>query len=193
MVNGLLLSAGIIGVYIWALLEFVGFVFNRDFPKNEFSCDMEGKGTPACADWENAQEMLMHARTVAFVSLVFSENARAYISRSFDRPVCVNFLGNYWMQVAVVAAIFALALAVIILPLITEQILRLNALKIGAKGWGIALVGPVATLILCELWKIPTGIMKRNYDKKVKKEQRRIAGEDVDSSSSDDSSGSDSD
>jgi len=191
-VNGLLLSAVILGVYVWALIEFPGVVFNRDFPKNLNNCDTN-PGTPECAEWENAQDMLMHARTVAFISLVFSENARAYISRSFEKPVWVNFLGNYWMQVAVATAIFALALAVIILPLITEQILRLNALKIGGKGWGIALVGPVATTILCELWKIPTGMMKRSYDEKVRKEQLRIAGGEESDSSSDDSSGSDSD
>jgi magnesium-transporting ATPase (P-type) len=193
-VNGLLLSAVIIGVYIWALLEYPGFIFNKDFPENNYDCDTDaGAGKTECEEWEKAQTQLMYARTVAFISLVFSENARAYISRSFEKPVCVNFLGNKWMQVAVVSALCALTLAVIILPLITEKILMLDALSIGGKGWGIALVGPVATTILCEIWKVPTGMMKRRYDQKVRSDQLRIAGEDSDSSSGESSSASDSD
>jgi len=37
---------------------------------------------------------LMDARTVAFISLVWSENVRSYTSRSFDQPAWINLFGN---------------------------------------------------------------------------------------------------
>merc|ERR1719464_2149941 len=42
----------------------------------------------------NYNDKLMDARTVAFISLVWSENVRSYTSRSFQNPVWHNLMGN---------------------------------------------------------------------------------------------------
>lgn len=39
----------------------------------------------------------MDARTVAFISLVWAENMRSYTSRSFDKPVWRDVLGDSWV------------------------------------------------------------------------------------------------
>eukprot|EP00972_Heterocapsa_arctica_P057704 8512367-Heterocapsa_arctica.AAC.1 len=86
----------------------------------------------------------MNARTVAFISLVWSENIRAYCSRSFNRPIWHNFLGNPNMQKAIVSAQVALYVAVLI-PGFNTKILGLDGVAIGFGGWGIALLGPIGT------------------------------------------------
>merc|ERR1719270_2385114 len=77
VMNGAVLSAVIILVYVIALLHY---------------CDGEVFQT-AINQLPNYNEKLMDARTVAFISLVWSENVRSYTSRSFDQPVWVNLLG----------------------------------------------------------------------------------------------------
>merc|ERR1719230_2430542 len=67
-------------------------------------------------------DRLMKARTVAFVSLVFCENVRAYTSRSFDQPVWRNLCGNLEMHKAILLAQVALWAAVLI-PGFSEHIL----------------------------------------------------------------------
>merc|ERR1711953_887254 len=94
-VNGVLLSAVVIAVYIVSLLHFTGSYLKTDILEDE---DME--------------EKLIAARTVAFVSLVLSENVRAYTSRSFDQPVWRNVFGNVHMQKAIFLAQLCLYCAV---------------------------------------------------------------------------------
>merc|ERR1711920_871177 len=115
---------------------------------------------PSAEEADKIDVQLQLARTVAFVSLVFSENIRAYISRSFDKPMWINLFGNKMMQIAVVLAQLAMLSAVLI-PFLSDTILGLNGVDIGLWGWGVALIGPAATLILCELAKILTGYQKR--------------------------------
>jgi len=135
LMNSVILSVVIIAVYLVALLHFCdGDVFQEDIH------DMDA---------------LMRARTVAFISLVFAENVRAYTSRSFNRPFWEGVLINVQMQKAVVLAQLCLYAAVLI-PVFSDQILGLWGVGIGGWGWGVALVGPAATLLLCEACKVIT-------------------------------------
>merc|ERR1712151_1438829 len=55
-------------------------------------------------EWESQRAQINNARTVAFIALVWSENVRAYCSRSFDQPIWKQFCANSIMQYAVVIA-----------------------------------------------------------------------------------------
>merc|ERR1719408_810380 len=132
ILNGTVLSVVIIGVYLFALVYYCdGEVLQEDI------YEIEG--------YENK---LMDAQTVAFISLVFSENVRSYTSRSFDKPIWRNLCGNPQMQWAILLAQVAMFSAVLI-PFFSEEILGLRGMHIGWWGWGVALAGPVATLVLC--------------------------------------------
>merc|ERR1712048_437682 len=115
---------------------------------------------------DNFEESLAKARTVTFISLVYSENIRAYIARSFDKPFWVNFCGNTQMQKAIILAQVALYVAVLA-PVVSDRILGLRGLDIGLWGWAVALIGPLATLVLCELAKIITHFQVRRYQGKL--------------------------
>jgi len=147
VLNGFILSAVIIAVYLVALLHYCDGVFLlEDILLIENDRD----------------EKLMAARTVAFVSLVFSENVRAYTSRSFSQFFYKNFLGNTCMQYAVVAAQCCLIVAVFT-PFFSDKILGLSGTVIWSWGWIVALAGPVATLLLCELGKVATSWQMNRY------------------------------
>merc|ERR1711988_356724 len=115
------------------------------------------------------KENLEKARTVAFISLVLSENVRAYTSRSFDKPVWTDLWKNKQMQVAIVMAQMALLIAVFLPGLTT--VLGLAGLEIGAEGWGIAFIGPILTLILCEMYKIVVASQIKRFNDRVWREQ----------------------
>merc|ERR1712178_327467 len=152
--NGAILSAVIIGVYIMSLMHFCdGAVNQSDILKID-----------------NFEENLAKARTVAFISLVYSENIRAYIARSFDKPLWVNLCGNKEMLKAVILAQLALYIAVLV-PGVSDKILGLRGLDIGYWGWAVSLLGPVGTVILCELAKIITYFQVRQYQAKIAKKR----------------------
>merc|ERR1719223_2053233 len=115
--NGAVLSFVIIIVYIIALMHFCeGEIFQAKINLID--------------DYDNK---LMDARTVAFISLVWSENVRSYTSRSFDMPVWNNFLGNVQMQKAICLAQLCLYAAVLI-PGFSDMILKLRGAAIGGYG-----------------------------------------------------------
>merc|ERR1719473_2086778 len=87
---------------------------------------------------ENYALELERARTVAFISLVWSENVRAYTSRSFNRPFWHDLCSNKSMQFAIGMAQVALYLAVF-LPGFSDTILELQGAAIGGWGWGMAI------------------------------------------------------
>jgi len=146
LMNSVVLSVVILTVYMAALLHFCdGDIFQEDIH------DMDA---------------LMRARTVAFISLVFAENVRAYTSRSFDRPFWQGLLSNASMQKAVVIAQVCLYAAVLI-PYFSSEILGLWGVGIGGWGWGLALAGPVATLLLCEACKVITRYQMKQYHYKL--------------------------
>jgi magnesium-transporting ATPase (P-type) len=153
--NGVILSAVIIGVYVIALQHFCeGNIIQTDILNmNDFEAN------------------LAKARTVAFISLVYSENIRAYIARSFDQPFWVNLCGNKEMLKAIVLAQIALYVAVLV-PGVSDKILGLRGLDIGWWGWAVSLLGPLLTVVLCELAKIITYMQVRQYQAKLLKKRQ---------------------
>merc|ERR1719215_573961 len=152
VLNGTVLSVVIIAVYVLALVHYCdGQIFQDDIH--------------SLSAYENS---LMNAQTVAFISLVFSENVRSYTSRSFDKPIWRNLCGNPQMQWAILLAQVAMFSAVLI-PFFSEEILGLRGMHIGWWGWGVALMGPVATLMLCELCKIITSFQMQQHQKQLAK------------------------
>merc|ERR1712241_350360 len=150
VMNGAVLSAVIIFVYIIALMHYCdGMVLQTDIN--------------LLPDYNNK---LMDARTVAFISLVWSENVRSYTSRSFDQPVWINFLGNVQMQKAICMAQVALYVAVLV-PVFSDMILGLRGAEVGVYGWFLALVGPVGCVALCELCKLLTKAQKQQYQEEL--------------------------
>eukprot|EP00930_Biecheleria_cincta_P074788 TRINITY_DN619_c0_g2_i1.p1 TRINITY_DN619_c0_g2~~TRINITY_DN619_c0_g2_i1.p1 ORF type:complete len:1071 (-),score=225.48 TRINITY_DN619_c0_g2_i1:350-3562(-) len=150
--NGAVLSAVIIAVYIVALMKYCDGEVLQDGIMKAFPKD--------------AEEKLSHARTVAFISLVWSENIRSYIARSFNQPFWVNLCGNKMMQYAILLAQLCLYAAVFI-PGFSTKILVLDGIAIGGFGWGLAVAGPAGTLLLCELCKIITYYQMSAYQKQL--------------------------
>jgi len=144
VLNGAVLSMVVIAVYVCALLHYCDGTFLQD----------------EIAMLPDSEAKLADARTVAFISLVFCENVRSYTSRSFDQPIWRNLCGNMDMHKAIILAQLALWAAVLI-PGFSDTILELRGLHIGGWGYLVALTGPVATLVLCELCKIFTGFQMR--------------------------------
>merc|ERR1712118_277142 len=130
--------------YMWSLEHFVG-----ELDGNEIMADVRAEEETGT---EYTVDQLEKARTVAFISLVWSEAVRAYVSRSFDRPFFQDFLSNAQMQKAILMAQMALIVAVF-LPGLSDAVLGLRGASIGAEGWGAAALGALATLFLCELYK----------------------------------------
>ena len=117
---------------------------------------------------------LMNARTVAFISLVWSENVLSYAPHSLDHPVWVNLLGNVQMQKAIVMAQIALYAAVLV-PGFSDMILGLRGLAVGIGGWLLALVGPIGCVTLCELCKLITKMQKQQYQQQLALRQQAEA------------------
>merc|ERR1712217_740423 len=162
-VNGVILSAVIIVIYIVALCHYLdGAIFNDDI-----SALKEVMG----ADY--VDENLAKARTVAFISLVYSENIRAYISRSFNRPVWSQLCANITMLHAVVLAQIALYIAVLV-PYFSETILELNGRNIGVWGWVVAFLGPLGCLVLCECYKVVTHLQMQSYQRRLEAQQLKM-------------------
>eukprot|EP00929_Paragymnodinium_shiwhaense_P042837 TRINITY_DN22100_c0_g3_i1.p1 TRINITY_DN22100_c0_g3~~TRINITY_DN22100_c0_g3_i1.p1 ORF type:complete len:331 (-),score=79.58 TRINITY_DN22100_c0_g3_i1:628-1569(-) len=154
--NGVILSAVIIGIYIASLLYY---------------CDGEYLQTEILKLGPEANDKLTKARTVAFIALVYAENVRAYIARSFDKPFWHNMWSNIQMQKAIILAQICLYLAVF-LPVLSTDILKLNGLEIGVWGWAMSFLGPILTIILCELAKLITRFQVSAYNQRVAKERR---------------------
>merc|ERR1719221_2264578 len=155
VINGAILSLVIICVYFWALHYYVGAFFNDDI-----------MGRP---EEDNMGYKLTQARTCAFISLVWAENVRSYVSRSFDRPVWVQMWSNKNMQFAIFMAQVALYCAIFI-PGLSDTILELDGTIIGLEGWVAAFLGALGCLVLCEVFKLFTGYQKAAFDAATLKE-----------------------
>jgi P-type Ca2+ transporter type 2C len=95
---------------------------------------------------------IRRARTAAFISLVWAENFRAYIARSFETPVWHNTFSNSSMNKAILMAQASLYIA-LFLPGLNEDVLGLYVYEIHGFGWFIAFIGAFSTLVFCELYK----------------------------------------
>jgi len=154
VMNGAVLSAVIILVYVIALMHYCeGQIFQT-----------------AINELDDYNNKLMDARTVAFISLVWAENVRSYVSRSFDQPVWVNFLGNKNMQKAICLAQICLYVAVLV-PGFSDMILGLRGVEVGLYGWALALLGPFGCVVLCEICKLVTKMQKQAYQKQLELRQ----------------------
>merc|ERR1712025_986435 len=167
--NALILSAVIIGVYMWSLEHFVG-----ELDGDEIMADVRAEEEVGS---EYTVDQLEKARTVAFISLVWSEAVRAYVSRSFDRPFFEDFFSNTQMQKAILMAQIALVVAVF-LPGLSDAVLGLRGASIGAEGWVVAALGALATLVLCEFYKfLSRGRMAQQQGQVKVKEDAEAAKE----------------
>merc|ERR1712149_7787 len=140
--NSVILAAVILSVYTWALDHYVS-----EFDAADIAEEIQDEGHGGYT-----AKQLAKARTVAFIALVWSENVRAYTSRSFEKFFVVDLLSNKYMQRAIGLAQAALYLA-LFLPGLSD-ILGLKGIEIDLKGWLAALLGAFATLFLCEASKL---------------------------------------
>merc|ERR1712146_864999 len=129
-------------VYVWALDHYVD-----ELDVDEIGADTREEGRTGFTATQ-----LGKARTVAFIALVWSENVRAYTSRSFDKLFVVDLLSNTHMQRAIGLAQAALYLALFMPGL--SDLLGLQGMEIDLQGWIAAFVGAFATLMLCEASKL---------------------------------------
>jgi len=142
VVNSIILAGVIMTVYVWALDHYVD-----ELNVDEIGDDIREEGRKGFT-----ASQLAKARTVAFIALVWSENVRAYTSRSFDKFFVVELLSNKHMQRAIGLAQAALYLA-LFLPGLSD-VLGLQGIEIDSDGWIVAFLGAMATLILCEASKL---------------------------------------
>merc|ERR1711937_59405 len=142
VVNSIILAGVIMAVYVWALDHYVD-----ELDVDEIGDDIREEGHNSFT-----AKQLAKARTVAFIALVWSENVRAYTSRSFDKFFVVELLSNKHMQRAIGLAQAALYLA-LFLPGLSD-VLGLQGIEIDSQGWLAAFLGAVATLVLCEASKL---------------------------------------
>merc|ERR1712127_567620 len=55
----------------------------------------------------------------------------------------------------------------VLVPGFSDMILKLRGVAVGLNGWLLALVGPVGTVVLCEICKLITKMQKRQYQKEL--------------------------
>ncbi|CAL1158749.1 unnamed protein product, partial [Cladocopium goreaui] len=120
IMNGAVLTVVVVAVY---LISLINYCDGEVLQSNIYLLD-------------SYEVRLSKAQTVAFISLVWSENIRAYISRSFTNPMWHDILGNKHMQKAIVMAQICLYVAVLT-PYLSDRILGLRGLEIGFFGWAL--------------------------------------------------------
>jgi len=164
MVNGAILSVVIIIVFIIACQQYVGTLSIDEITEMISEEKLLGLTTTSDA--------LRRARTIAFISVVWSENVRAYTSRSFDRPFFENLFTNTAMQKAISLAQAALYL-VIFTPVLSSDIFGLEGAICGADGWILAIAGSFFCLLFCELYKFVSREQIKNFRKRVQEQQEK--------------------
>jgi len=154
VMNGAVLSIVIVGIYIVALMHYCdGQILQAEIYK-----------------LDNFDIKLSCAQTVAFIALVWAENIRAYISRSFINPMWKDILGNKHMQKAIIMAQVCLYVAVLT-PGFSDLILGLRGLEVGIWGWGVAVAGPFGTFVLSEAAKLISKWQANRYQRSLASEE----------------------
>eukprot|EP00606_Chrysophyceae_sp_TOSAG23-5_P000404 GSChrysophyteH2.ASY1.ANO1.399.1 assembled CDS len=138
--NGLIITLCIFGTYMLALHAYAASGANGALYEANPDCKV-------CIETS-----IRRARTAAFISLVWAENFRAYIARSFENPVWHKTFANPSMNKAILMAQASLYIA-LFLPGLNEEVLGLYVYEIHGFGWFIAFIGAFATLVSCELYK----------------------------------------
>mmetsp|Transcript_18620 Transcript_18620/g.32600 ORF Transcript_18620/g.32600 Transcript_18620/m.32600 type:complete len:1078 (-) Transcript_18620:96-3329(-) len=157
VMNGAILSIVIVGIYIISLSHF---------------CDGEFLQA-RIYELDGFETKLSCAQTVAFIALVWAENIRAYISRSFTRPMWHDILGNKHMQKAIVMAQICLYVAVLT-PGFSDLILGLRGVEVGIWGWAVALLGPFGTFVLSEAAKLISKWQADKYQQSLVTEDEKL-------------------
>lgn len=174
VVNGVILTICIFCTYLIALWAYAGDFLAEDITdKSRVTCsiwpdtgEMTDSRTITCGQTNNGvftlltgdpckvcrDESIRRAQTCAFIALVWAEGFRAYVSRSFENPVWVNTFSNPSMNKAVLMAQVTLFLALFI-PGLSDSVLGLYVYEIHGFGWFLALMGSLACLVFCELFK----------------------------------------
>jgi len=181
VVNALILSATTMSVYVWGLSYYLGIYSLNDILQRIQVEDSQIGGGLLNPNASSTTEGLMFARTAAFISLVWSENVRAYTSRSFTDPVWTDLCGNRAMQFAIAFAQVALYVAVFV-PGLSTIVLDLDGIGVDWPGWVAAVCGALATLILCELYKLAQRPQVRAAERKqqaAQEEAERVRMEEV--------------
>jgi magnesium-transporting ATPase (P-type) len=159
VVNGAILTAVAICIYLICLTLFVGEInLYKIADQIQEECETAGELLKTCT--QPTTKALKEARTAAFVCVVWCENWRAYVSRSFHRPVWEGMFDNWAMQKAIFMAQVALYV-VICVPVLSDDIMRLDGVNMRWQGWILGIGGGAACLILCEIYKI---FVKRQMD-----------------------------
>jgi len=178
VVNAFILSATTMAVYVWGLSYYLGIYSLSDILERISQEDQGDSGIVGGSGSQSGlnpngsktNEALMYARTAAFISLVWSENVRAYTSRSFTEPVYEDLCGNRAMQFAIGFAQVALYVAVFV-PGLNTLILDLDGVGVDWQGWVAAFIGATCTLLLCELYKVIGKPQIKAAERKVFEEQ----------------------
>jgi magnesium-transporting ATPase (P-type) len=122
---------------------------------------------------------LIRARTTAFVCVVFCENIRAYTSRSFDMPVYKGCLDNKAMQRAIFMAQVCLYI-VIFLPVLSDTIMTLGGTDLllnTPEGFVFAVIGAIACLALCEIYKVIVAIQVKSFKDTLRQKLQAEGGD----------------
>jgi potassium/sodium efflux P-type ATPase len=180
-VNGLILTGVAVTIYLICLARFVGptMTENGD-PRSALNLydiadtigeQCAGQNMKTCS--EPTTLALTEARTAAFVCVVWCENWRAYVSRSFHRPVWEGMFDNWAMQKAIFMAQVALY-CVICVPVLSDKIMRLDGVNMRLAGWLLGIGGGFACLIICEIYKLFVKRQIDAYQAKVLKETAQV-------------------
>jgi potassium/sodium efflux P-type ATPase len=170
--NGAILSICALVVYCICLLMYIGTTdLNEIADRINFECGGTKENPVSCPE-SSTTIGLTNSRTAAFICVVWCENFRAYVARSFHRPVWEGFFNNKAMQKAIFMAQVALYVFICV-PYLSTEIMRLNGPELPGSGWGLGISGAVMCLFLCEIYKINVKRQIDSYHKRIIGEQER--------------------